>query len=456
MRRTSRAATALPPAPGQPRIPSGARQAARRSGRRARGGGASSSTAVRDQRYAQRGRGALRPGRAPAARRRAASDARRSSRGCGGEAPAGRWSRRSAARVQRRSGDTAGAAEAACGRRAQSFPHSRPLLYAHVEALQEPGRARRRLRPLADALRLIPRDARLHALQAQAYAALGKRLQQHQAQAEVYVAARQPAGAPSSSCSSRAAAGDGDFYQLSAVEARLKDLRAQHSAEGTREALTSPWAARSTPRTGGRRSFPLRRATRPRSRERRTAPCSRVCTPRASGTGVPRTSRKCTMLPILREGGVFRQVDAGQHLLVGHPGIAVDEMRAVEAESERVRRHRLSLVEPAQASPRGRRNAGSARRRRAGRPRVACASPRCGGAASPARRGRPARCPGKSSLRTSLFGARRAPGAPARAPRSGRNRARRWTRTRGAACAARARWRSGRHGRSRRSGSRSS
>ena len=29
-------------------------------------------------------------------------------------------------------------------------------------------------------------------------------------------------------------AGDGDFYQLSVVDARLKELRAQHTAEGKR------------------------------------------------------------------------------------------------------------------------------------------------------------------------------------------------------------------------------
>ena len=40
---------------------------------------------------------------------------------------------------------------------------------------------------LEDAVRLYPRDAKLHVLQAKTYAALGKRLLQHQSQAEYYV-----------------------------------------------------------------------------------------------------------------------------------------------------------------------------------------------------------------------------------------------------------------------------
>ena len=67
-------------------------------------------------------------------------------------------------------------------------------------------------------------------MKAKAYAALGKRLQQHQAQAEVY-ALRGSLPASIEQLQLAQAAGDGNFYELSAVEARLKELRAEHTRE---------------------------------------------------------------------------------------------------------------------------------------------------------------------------------------------------------------------------------
>ena len=64
------------------------------------------------------------------------------------------------------------------------------------------------------------------ALQAKGYAALGKRLLQHQAQAEVYVLQGSvPAAIEQLQLAQKS--GDGDFYQLSSVDARLRDLRVQ-------------------------------------------------------------------------------------------------------------------------------------------------------------------------------------------------------------------------------------
>jgi predicted Zn-dependent protease len=104
------------------------------------------------------------------------------------------------------------------------------VLYAYVETLQEAGRNSDALAALNDALRLSPRDARLHVLQAKTYSALGKRLLQHQAQAEYYALQGSLPAAIEQMQLARAA-GDGDFYQLSVVDARLKDLRAQHALE---------------------------------------------------------------------------------------------------------------------------------------------------------------------------------------------------------------------------------
>jgi predicted Zn-dependent protease len=67
-------------------------------------------------------------------------------------------------------------------------------------------------------------------LQARGFAALGKRLQQHQAQAELYVL-RGSVPAAIEQLRLAQAAGDGNFYELSVVEARLNELRARHARE---------------------------------------------------------------------------------------------------------------------------------------------------------------------------------------------------------------------------------
>jgi len=134
-----------------------------------------------------------------------------------------------AARVRRVQGDTAGAA-ALLGEARTRYPHSRPLLYAHVEAMQEGGRGSEALTALSEALRVHPRDPRLYALQSRAYAAAGKRLQQHQAQAEFY-ALQGSLPAAIEQLQLARATGEGDFYQLSVVDARLKELRALHAEE---------------------------------------------------------------------------------------------------------------------------------------------------------------------------------------------------------------------------------
>jgi predicted Zn-dependent protease len=134
-----------------------------------------------------------------------------------------------AARVKVELKDPAGAV-ALLGQAHAKYPHSRPLLYSHVEALQAAKRYPQTQTLLTESLRLYPRDARLHQLQAKNYSALGKRLLQHQAQAEVYVLHGSLPAAIEQLTLARAA-GDGDFYQLSVVDARLKELRAQHAEE---------------------------------------------------------------------------------------------------------------------------------------------------------------------------------------------------------------------------------
>ena len=136
------------------------------------------------------------------------------------------------ARVRQANGDAAGAQTLLAQARAR-HPHSRPLLYAHVAALQNASRDREAARILDDAVRAYPNDARVRALQSRSYAALGRRLLQHQAQGEYY-ALQGSLPAAIEQLQLARSAGDGDFYQLSVIDARLKELRAQHVAESKR------------------------------------------------------------------------------------------------------------------------------------------------------------------------------------------------------------------------------
>lgn len=134
-----------------------------------------------------------------------------------------------AARVKEARGDHA-AAMSLLEQAHAKYPYARPVFYAYAEQLQRAGRDQEAAAQLSDALRQRPHDLRLHSLLAKTYAALGKRLLQHQQLAEVYALQGSLAAAIEQLQLARAA-GDGDFYQLSVVDARLKDLRTEHAAE---------------------------------------------------------------------------------------------------------------------------------------------------------------------------------------------------------------------------------
>ena len=134
-----------------------------------------------------------------------------------------------AARIKRAKGDDQGAAEG-LKQALSRYPNNRALNYAYIEALQQLGKNRDAAALLDEQLKNYPRDARLYGLQAKAYASLGKRLLQHQAQAEVYLLQGSlPAAIEQLQLAQKS--GDGDFYQLSSVEARLRDLRQQFEQE---------------------------------------------------------------------------------------------------------------------------------------------------------------------------------------------------------------------------------
>jgi hypothetical protein len=78
--------------------------------------------------------------------------------------------------------------------------------------------------PAANVVQFDPNDVRLYRLQAQSHETLGSILLQHQALAEVY--SRQgnyPAAIEQLQIALKT--DDGDFYQMSSVEARLRELR---------------------------------------------------------------------------------------------------------------------------------------------------------------------------------------------------------------------------------------
>ena len=112
----------------------------------------------------------------------------------------------------------------------ERYPAWRAITYGYIAGLQELGKSDAAIVTTREALARYPRDARVYGMQAKIYATLGKRLLQHQAQAEVYVLQGSLPAAIEQLTLARAA-GDGDFYQLSVVDARLKELRAQYSTE---------------------------------------------------------------------------------------------------------------------------------------------------------------------------------------------------------------------------------
>lgn len=108
----------------------------------------------------------------------------------------------------------------------RSYPNFRPLQYARVEILQALGDHSTASTELAELVRNYPRDPRIFGLQAKSFAATGRRFAMHQALAEQYVLLGSIAAAIEQLQLAQKT-GQGDFYQLSALEARLRDLRQQ-------------------------------------------------------------------------------------------------------------------------------------------------------------------------------------------------------------------------------------
>jgi predicted Zn-dependent protease len=104
------------------------------------------------------------------------------------------------------------------------YPNKMQLIYDYPEALLKAGRARDAAAFLDRELARFPGNGPLHRIAARTYAELGKRLQQYLHQAEFYAWQGDLKGAVGQ-LELATRAGDGDFYQSSVVETRLRTLR---------------------------------------------------------------------------------------------------------------------------------------------------------------------------------------------------------------------------------------
>ena len=106
----------------------------------------------------------------------------------------------------------------------QRYPAKMQLVYDYPEALLLDKQAAKAASFLEVQLQRYPADGLLHQVAAKAYAALGKQLLQHQHQGEFY-AWQGNLQAAVSQFELAVKAKDGDFYQLSVAESRLKAVR---------------------------------------------------------------------------------------------------------------------------------------------------------------------------------------------------------------------------------------
>ena len=108
----------------------------------------------------------------------------------------------------------------------KSHPGYRALVYDYAELLLSNRQAGEALKLVESRLQYSVSDYHMYQLQAKCYAALGKRLSQHRASAEAYYRLGNVRAAIEQLVLAQKS-GDGDFYQQSSVDARLRELRLQ-------------------------------------------------------------------------------------------------------------------------------------------------------------------------------------------------------------------------------------
>lgn len=135
------------------------------------------------------------------------------------------WLERLAAEIQFGQGKT-DAAIKTYSDGVKRFPESRALLYGWIEALCESGQTDQALAIANERLKTMPDDAKLYEIAAKCYERKGKKLAQHRNIAEAYYR-RGNLNYAIEQLVIASRAKDGDFYESSAVESRLRELRAE-------------------------------------------------------------------------------------------------------------------------------------------------------------------------------------------------------------------------------------
>ena len=105
------------------------------------------------------------------------------------------------------------------------------LVYDYPEALIDSGQHAAAVQFLEGQLQRFPNDGKLHQLAAKSYAALGKKLQQHAHQGEFYVRLGNLRGAIEQ-FELATKATDGNFYQISTAESRLRAVKQELADQG--------------------------------------------------------------------------------------------------------------------------------------------------------------------------------------------------------------------------------
>ncbi|MEP6701992.1 MAG: M48 family metalloprotease [Betaproteobacteria bacterium] len=113
----------------------------------------------------------------------------------------------------------------------QRYPNHMQLVYDYPDALIETGQNVLAIQFLESQLIRFPNEARLHQLAAKSYAALGKKMLQHAHQGEYYARLGNLKGAIDQ-FESAIKAGDGNFYQVSTAESRLRVLKQELTDQG--------------------------------------------------------------------------------------------------------------------------------------------------------------------------------------------------------------------------------
>jgi beta-barrel assembly-enhancing protease len=132
-------------------------------------------------------------------------------------------------RVRRAAGETDGAI--GCYRDGlRAHPQHRALTYDYAQLLLQAKRPEPALAVLGQRMQTVSEDPKLYLLQGEAYAMQGKRFAQHRATGEAYARMGNYRGAVEQ-MQIALKSGDGDFYQMSAAEARLRELRKLDEAQ---------------------------------------------------------------------------------------------------------------------------------------------------------------------------------------------------------------------------------